>query len=111
MYKLLFFSGSAFCVLCVQDAIGRKEWARAVLMSLHLNERELREKAVDAVPISEVPLTAAAVPAPYALRLLGVLADRRETNGFGCCVAGLGAGVCRGSCSCPKCTVKCLISS
>lgn len=61
---------------CVQDAIGRKEWAKAVLMSLHLNERELREKTVDAVPLSEVALTAAAVPAPYALRLLGVLADR-----------------------------------
>ncbi|CAN0497218.1 unnamed protein product, partial [Ectocarpus sp. 12 AP-2014] len=60
----------------VQDAIGRKEWAKALLMSLHLNERELREKAVDAVPLSEVPLTAKAVPAPYALRLLGVVADR-----------------------------------
>ncbi|CAM9968623.1 unnamed protein product, partial [Ectocarpus sp. 13 AM-2016] len=48
----------------------------ALLMSLHLNERELREKAVDAVPLSEVPLTAKAVPAPYALRLLGVVADR-----------------------------------
>ncbi|CAN0376847.1 unnamed protein product, partial [Hapterophycus canaliculatus] len=58
------------------DAIGRKEWAKAVLMSLHLNERELREKAVDAVPLSEVALTATSVPAPYALRLLGVLADR-----------------------------------
>lgn len=45
-------------------------------MSLHLNERELREKTVDAVPMSEVALTASAVPAPYALRLLGVLADR-----------------------------------
>ena len=45
-------------------------------MSLHLNERELREAAVDAVPLAEVSLTAAAVPAPYALRLLGVLADR-----------------------------------
>lgn len=69
-------------MMSVQDAIGRKEWAKAVLISLHLNERELREKAVDAVPMSEVALTAAAVPAPYALRLLGVLADRFE-NGLG----------------------------
>lgn len=52
-------------------------------MSLHLNERELREKTVDAVPMSEVALTAAAVPAPYALRLLGVLADRSERTGPG----------------------------
>lgn len=56
--------------------MGRQEWSKAVLMSLHLNERELRERAVDAVPLSEVDLTAAAVPAPYAVRLLGVLADR-----------------------------------
>ena len=59
-----------------QAAIERREWARAVLMSLHLNERELRERAVDAVPLAEVELTAAALPSQYALRLLGVLADR-----------------------------------
>lgn len=45
-------------------------------MSLHLNERELSERTVDAVPQSEVELTVAALPAPYALRLLGILADR-----------------------------------
>ena len=63
--------------------MGRKEWAKAVLMSLHLNERELREAAVDAVPLAEVTLTAAAVPAPYALRLLGVVADRWDGDGRG----------------------------
>lgn len=59
-----------------EAAIARREWAKAILMSLHLNERELRERAVDAVPQFEVDLTAAAIPAPYALRLFGVLADR-----------------------------------
>lgn len=59
-----------------QAALDRKEWAKGVLMALYLNERDLRERAVDAVPMSELSLTAAAVPENYAVRLLGVLADR-----------------------------------
>lgn len=60
----------------MQAALDRKEWAKGVLMSLYLNERDLRERAVDAVPMSELSITAAAVPETYAVRLLGVLADR-----------------------------------
>ncbi|CAM9795443.1 unnamed protein product [Choristocarpus tenellus] len=60
----------------MQAALGRCEWSKAVLMALHLNERELREKVVDSVPQAEVDLAAKALPASYALRLLGVLADR-----------------------------------
>lgn len=58
-----------------REAIRGGFHARALLLSLHLNETPLIQEATEAVPRDAIPLVARAVPAAFLERLLAFLAE------------------------------------
>ncbi|CAM9127008.1 unnamed protein product [Chrysoparadoxa australica] len=64
----------------VEACICRREWVKALVMSFHLNEAQLCARAIDAVPMSEVPLVAKALPEQHACRLVELLSIRLKQS-------------------------------
>ncbi|KAI9920873.1 hypothetical protein PsorP6_001750 [Peronosclerospora sorghi] len=65
----------------IQQTLARDEYARALVMSLHLNEEPLIARCVEAVPLASIPLVAQTLRGKmYLTRLLQLLAKRIESS-------------------------------
>lgn len=60
----------------VNVAVGRRHFARALLLALHLNETPVIARAVEAAPADAVELVAATVPLAFLQRLLDHVSSR-----------------------------------
>lgn len=62
-------------------ALQRREFARGLLMALHLNEEPLMEKCLEATPVTDVALVAQSLQGEvYVKRLLALLAKRLDAS-------------------------------
>ncbi|ETP28848.1 hypothetical protein, variant [Phytophthora nicotianae P10297] len=65
----------------ITQTLARREYARALVMALHLNEEPLIARCVEGVPIASIPLVAQTLRGEmYLQRLLQLLAKRMERS-------------------------------
>jgi len=65
----------------ITKTLARREYARALVMALHLNEEPLIARCVEGVPLSSIPLVAQTLRGEmYLQRLLQLLAKRMERS-------------------------------
>ncbi|ETM99384.1 hypothetical protein PPTG_18846 [Phytophthora nicotianae INRA-310] len=65
----------------ITQTLARREYARALVMALHLNEEPLIARCVEGVPIASIPLVAQTLRGDmYLQRLLQLLAKRMERS-------------------------------
>ncbi|RKP07083.1 WD40 repeat-like protein [Thamnocephalis sphaerospora] len=64
----------------VLKAVRRREWLKALAMSIRLNDTPLIQRSYEAVPPSDVPLVAASLPVKYLERLLRFIAEELERS-------------------------------
>lgn len=67
-----------FCRKAVDAALKHDQPNRALILSLRMNEDTLIKKCIIAVPPSDIPAVASAVPFKYLQRLVEALADLLE---------------------------------
>lgn len=60
----------------VGEALNERSWVVALVMAFRLNERHLVDRVVERVPVGDVRLVCADLPAVYVERLLGYLGDK-----------------------------------
>lgn len=65
----------------ISQTLKREQFARALLMALHLNEEHMMEKCVEGTPVSSVPLVVRALQGEaYVKRLLALLAKKMDAS-------------------------------
>lgn len=64
----------------IKRTLKRTQYAKALLMSLHLNEEDLIERCLESVPVENIVLVAQALKHTYVKRLLALIAKRIDQS-------------------------------
>ncbi|TMW63776.1 hypothetical protein Poli38472_002717 [Pythium oligandrum] len=64
----------------IKRTLKKQEFAKALLMSLHLNEEELIQRCVEGIPVANIPLVAQSLKDTYLKRLMELLAKQIDAS-------------------------------
>lgn len=60
----------------IMENLSEKNWVVALVMAFRLNEQNILDRVVESVPLMDIPLVCADVPAVYVVRLLEYLGEK-----------------------------------